>query len=78
MLYSYSKSKCVGTLVLKNLITTDFKGIACMFQGRHMLKLVLEDLKETVDDALVLALPIAFVSCYLKLLFQMTICYLSS
>lgn len=77
MLYSNSENKHAGIQVLKNLITTDFKGIACMLQHRHILRLLVGDLKGAVGDAL-LALPIAVISCYLKLLFLMTICCLSS
>lgn len=40
------------TQVLKNLVTTGFKGIVQMLQVRHKLRLPVGDLKEAVDDAL--------------------------
>lgn len=49
-----------------------------MFQDRHMLRLLVEGVKEAVSDALLFALPIIVISHYLKLLFPMTICRLSS
>lgn len=52
MLHNYSENKCIDTQVLKNLVTTGFKGLACMLQVRHKLKLPVGDLKQAVDDAL--------------------------
>lgn len=49
-----------------------------MLRDRHVLRLLVGDLKEAVDDAVLLALSIAVISRYLELLFPMTICCLSS